>query len=198
MTVMFAMAITQAVLIVVVYHMVMHKKICAVIVIVEMIMIMMVHRLAKLTTIVYRIVPVFRVLNSAYARRFQQEDAHLAMSAEQLAQRHSADPLLYARYLDAYRRSDFEAMLNYYKANYPAPPYLEDTTPVVKVRPPVLQFHGLDDTALLDDMLNGSWEWLEQDLTLVTIPDAGHWAVTERAPFVTDMMRSWLALQASR
>ncbi|HJN46956.1 MAG: alpha/beta hydrolase [Vicinamibacterales bacterium] len=137
-------------------------------------------------------------LNSAYARRFQQEDAHLAMSAEQLAQRHSADPLLYARYLDAYRRSDFEAMLNYYKANYPAPPYLEDTTPVVKVRPPVLQFHGLDDTALLDDMLNGSWEWLEQDLTLVTIPDAGHWAVTERAPFVTDMMRSWLALQASR
>ncbi|MDP6580289.1 MAG: alpha/beta hydrolase [Vicinamibacterales bacterium] len=137
-------------------------------------------------------------LNSAYARRFQQEGAHLTMSAEQLAQRHSDNPVLHARYLDAYRRSDFEAMLNYYKANYPAPPYLEDTTPVVKVQPPVLQFHGLDDTALLHDMLNGSWEWLEQDLTLVTIPDAGHWAVTERAPFVTDMMRSWLALQASR
>jgi pimeloyl-ACP methyl ester carboxylesterase len=137
-------------------------------------------------------------INSAYARRFQQEGAHLAMSAEQLARRHANDPVLHARYLEAYQRSDFEAMLNYYKANYPAPPYLEDTDPVVKVRPPVLQFHGLDDTALLDDMLNDTWNWLEQDLTLVTIPGAGHWAVTERAPFVTDMMRSWLALQASR
>ena len=137
-------------------------------------------------------------LNSACARRFQQEGAHLAMSAQQLARRHADDPLVHARYLEALRRSDLEAMLNYYKANYPAPPYLEDTGPVVKVRPPVLQFHGLDDTALLHDMLNDTWEWLEQDLTLVTIPGAGHWAVTERAPFVTGMMQSWLALQASQ
>jgi len=137
-------------------------------------------------------------LNSAYARRFQQDGAHLDLGAEQFAARHTDDPVVHARYLEAYRNSDFEAMLNYYKANYPAPPYLEDTEPLVKVRPPVLQFHGLDDTALLHDMLNRTWEWLEQDLTLVTIPNAGHWVVTERAPFVTKMMRSWLALQAGR
>ena len=136
-------------------------------------------------------------LNSAYARRFQQDGAHLAMSAEQLAGRHADDAVVQGRYLEAFQRSDFEAMLNYYKANYPAPPYYEDGDPLVKVRPPVLQFHGLDDTALLHDMLNHTWEWLEQDLTLVTIPGAGHWAVTERAPFVTGMMRSWLALQAA-
>ena len=136
--------------------------------------------------------------NSAYARRFQQEGAHLTMSAEQLAQRHAGDPVVHDRYLEAYRRSDFEGMLNIYKANYPTPPYYEDTEPVVKAQRPVLLFHGLDDTALLRPMLNDTWDWLEQDLTLVTIPTAGHWAVTERAPFVTEMMQHWLAVQAAR
>ena len=40
-------------------------------------------------------------------------------------------------------------MLNYYKQNYPRPPYTEDTSPVVKVKAPVLLIHGLNDTALL-------------------------------------------------
>ena len=31
-------------------------------------------------------------------------------------------------------------------------------------------FHGLGDQYLLHGALNGTWEWLEQDLTLVTIP----------------------------
>ncbi len=136
--------------------------------------------------------------NSAYARRFQQAGAHESLDAEQLALRHQEDPIVHERYLEAFRRSDFEAMLNYYKANYPKPPYLEDTSPVVKVQPPVLQFHGLGDSALLHDMLNHTWEWLEQDLTLVTMPDAGHWAVTEKADFVTRMMKAWLTLQAAR
>jgi pimeloyl-ACP methyl ester carboxylesterase len=137
-------------------------------------------------------------INSAYARRFQEEGAHLSMSAEQLARRHEGDPLVYGRYLEALKRSDFEAMLNYYKANYPRPPYLEDISPVVKVEVPVLLFHGLGDTALLQDMLNRTWEWIAKDLTLVTIPDAGHWALVERADFVTRMMRGWLQVQAGR
>lgn len=137
-------------------------------------------------------------INSAYARRFQEEGAHLNMSAEQLARRYQGDPLVYGRYVEAFKRSDFEAMLNYYKANYPRPPYLEDASPVVKVEPPVLLFHGLGDTALLHDMLNRTWEWLAKDLTLVTIPDAGHWALVERADFVTRMMRAWLQVQAAK
>jgi len=137
-------------------------------------------------------------INSAYARRFQEEGAHLNMSAEQLARRYQGDPLVYGRYVEAFKRSDFEAMLNYYKANYPRPPYLEDASPVVKVEPPVLLFHGLGDTALLHDMLNRTWEWLAKDLTLVTIPDAGHWALVERTDFVTRMMRAWLQVQAGQ
>ena len=52
----------------------------------------------------------------------------------------------HAKYLEAFQRSDIEAMLNYYKRNYPREPYTEDTSPVVKLQMPVLEFHGLKDT----------------------------------------------------
>ena len=136
--------------------------------------------------------------NSAYARRFQMEGAHLALSAEQLAGLHQSEPLVYERYVEALSRSDFEGMLNYYKANYPRPPYVEDDSPVVMVRAPVLQFHGLDDSYLLFGALNDTWEFLDQDLTLVTIPGAGHWAVSDRSDFTIPMMESWLGLQGMR
>ena len=38
---------------------------------------------------------------------------------------------------------------------------------------PVLMFHGLNDTALNAEGLSGTWNWLEKDLTLVTVPGAG-------------------------
>src|SRR5271169_6223454 len=82
--------------------------------------------------------------NSQYARNFQQPDAASKLTAEGLARRIS-DPEVRAKYLEAFQRSDFEAMLNYYKANYPREPYTEDASPVVKVQVPVLMFHGLKD-----------------------------------------------------
>ena len=136
--------------------------------------------------------------NSAYARRFQAEGAHLALSAEQLAGRHGNDPVLYGRYVEALGNSDFEGMLNYYKANYPTPPYVEDDSPVVMVQAPVLEFHGLDDPYLLPGALNDTWGLLEQNLTLVTIPGVGHWAVTEASAFTIPMLETWLALRVVR
>ena len=137
--------------------------------------------------------------NSAYARRFQAEGAHLQLSAEQLAGlgRIQDAPVVYERYLEAFERSNFEAKLNYYKTNYLRPPYLEDDSPVVKVQPPVLQFHGPNDSAPLQRMLNDTWDWVARDLTLVTVPDADYWAVTEKVDFTIGMMQAWLALQAA-
>ena len=136
--------------------------------------------------------------NSAYARRFQAEGAHQTLSAEQLAGLHGNDPVVYERYVEALGNSDFEGMLNYYKANYPTPPYVEDDSPVVMVQAPVLEFHGLDDPYLLPGALNDTWGLLEQNLTLVTIPGVGHWAVTEASAFTIPMLEAWLALRVAR
>ncbi|MEW6212585.1 MAG: alpha/beta hydrolase [Acidobacteriota bacterium] len=130
--------------------------------------------------------------NSQYARNFQKEGAHLQLKPEQLAF-WVTDPEARKKYIEAFNRSDIEAMLNYYKRNYPREPYKEDTSPVIKVKCSVLMFHGLKDTALLHPALNGTWEWLEKDLTLVTIPDAGHFVQQDAAELVSRTMKIWLS-----
>ena len=130
--------------------------------------------------------------NSQYARNFQKEGAHLQLTAEGLAF-WVKDPKAREKYIEAFKRSDIEAMLNYYKRNYPKEPYTEDTSPLVKVKAPVLMIHGLNDTALLAGALNNTWEWLERDLTLVTIPGAGHFVQQDASDLVTRTMKMWLA-----
>jgi pimeloyl-ACP methyl ester carboxylesterase len=129
--------------------------------------------------------------NSAYARRFQAEGAEKALTAEGLAS-WVKDADAKPKYVDAFRKSDFGAMLNYYKRNYPREPYAEDTSPLKKVQAPVLVIHGLKDTALLAPALNNTWEYVEKDLTLATVPTAGHFVQADEPEFVTKTMRAWL------
>ena len=129
--------------------------------------------------------------NSAYARRFQEEGAEKTLTAEGLAA-WVRDPEARKKYVEAFGHSDFGAMLNFYKRNYPREPYTEDTSPVKKIQMPVLMFHGLKDTALLSGALNGTWDWMEKDFTLVTAPDAGHFVQQDAADLVTKSMRAWL------
>jgi epoxide hydrolase 4 len=132
--------------------------------------------------------------NSSYARNFQRPDSHLDVDIPRLAQAASGgDPTVHARYVEAFERSSVEGMMFYYRQNYPREPYRESgETPAVGV--PVLQFHGLEDQALLHDGLNRTWEWLGSDYTLVTIPGAGHWSHHDAAELVTGTLRSWLAV----
>jgi pimeloyl-ACP methyl ester carboxylesterase len=130
--------------------------------------------------------------NSAYAREFQREGAHTNLAAEGLTF-WVTDPLARPRYIEAFQRSDFQAMLNYYKRNYPREPYREDSTPIVKVQCPVLLIHGLKDHALLAGALNDTWSFVQRDLTLVTIPDADHFVQQDAAELVSRTIRSWLA-----
>ena len=130
--------------------------------------------------------------NSAYARAFQQEGAHLALSPEGLAF-WVKDPETREKYVEAFARSDLEAMLNYYKKNYPREPYTDFGGEMPNIQCPVLMFHGLKDKALLPPALNGTWEWIDKDLTLVTIPDADHFVQQDAADLVTRTMKMWLA-----
>ncbi len=129
--------------------------------------------------------------NSQYARNFQKENSHKTLTAEDLAE-WVTDSDAKQRYIEAFEKSDFEAMVNYYKANYPREPYSEDTSPVIKVKCPVLMIHGLKDWALLPGALNDTWRWVDNDLTLVTIPGAGHFVQQDAADLVTRSMVMWL------
>jgi epoxide hydrolase 4 len=53
--------------------------------------------------------------------------------------------------------------------------------------------HGLKDKALGQAALNGNWQYVENDFTLVTVPDADHWVQQDAADFVTRTMVSWLS-----
>lgn len=129
--------------------------------------------------------------NSQYARNFQQEGAHLKLTAEGLAR--FAPQSVRDRYVEAFRRSDFEAMLHYYRRNYPREPYENPAAVLPSIKAPVLLFHGLKDTALLAGALNDTWKWVEAPLTLVTMPQAGHWSHWDAAEEVTATMKWWLS-----
>ena len=126
--------------------------------------------------------------NSAYAREFQKPEAHKMLTAEKLAE--WAPAAERTRYVEAFRKSDFEAMLNYYKRNYPRAPYAVPELP--QVRCPVLQFHGVKDKALLPGALDGTWQWVDASWTLVTLPNAGHWAQWDEAATVSTTTLKWL------
>lgn len=134
--------------------------------------------------------------NSGYARRFQEEGAHESLTAEGLAAWVSDDDAR-QQYVEAFRRSDFEAMLNYYKASYPrttgskavAP---KSNSPQRMVRCETLVLHGLDDKALMPAGFNGTWQWVEAPLTQVSIPGVGHFIQQDAEELVTTTIVDWL------
>ena len=128
--------------------------------------------------------------NSAYARRFQSPDSHKALTAEGLAG-WVKDPAAKVKYIEAFQRSDFNAMMSYYRRNYPKEPYEARIAPQ-RVNVPVLMIHGLKDTALLAPALNNTWDWLDSDLTLVTIPNASHFVQQDASELVSRTIKSWL------
>jgi pimeloyl-ACP methyl ester carboxylesterase len=127
---------------------------------------------------------------SGYARNFQKDGAAKNIKPEFLVS-WVKEPDAQKKYVEAMKRSSVEGMLNYYKANYPREPYKADARfPPVKC--PVLMIHGLDDRALLPGALNDTWKWVEKDLTLITVPGAGHFVHRDKPEFVTRKIVGWL------
>ncbi len=127
---------------------------------------------------------------SAYARAFQAPDAAKALRPEVLAA-WVKEPAARALYVEALKRSSPEGMLNYYKANYPREPYRDDAS-FPPVRCPVLLIHGLKDPYLLPAALDGTWRWVDKDLTLLTVPTAGHFVHRDEPALVTRTIVRWL------
>lgn len=142
--------------------------------------------------------------NTQYARDFQDPDYQDKLSPRILTatlgsmRKRPMTDTEQLRYVEAFGKSDIRAMLDYYRANYnpvlqdKAPlPYVDDS-PLVKAKMPVLMFHGLQDTALHHHALNNTWEWVERDLTIVTLPNAGHWVHHDEPEFVSSTIQDWL------
>jgi pimeloyl-ACP methyl ester carboxylesterase len=128
--------------------------------------------------------------NGQYAREFQKAEAAKLVKPELLVTWVKEDEAR-KEYLAAMKRSSIEGMLNYYKANYPREPYATDAK-MPPVKCPVLVIHGLDDKYLLPGALNDTWKWVESDLTLITVPGAGHFVHRDKPEFVTRKMVAWL------
>jgi pimeloyl-ACP methyl ester carboxylesterase len=140
--------------------------------------------------------------NSAYARRFikgspTDQDIMFGgpMSAAGLAG-WVKDEKDRNHYIEAFKRSSFAGMLNFYKANYPStdnPSPVADANGTPRLPMPVLIFHGLKDTALHSNGLNNTWDWIDNDVTIVTEPNAGHFVQQDAAQLVSQTMQWWLS-----
>ncbi len=139
---------------------------------------------------------------SQYARNFQKEGSEANMTAEGLARR-VADPVMREKYVEAFKRSSFSAMMNYYRANYPKTvgpdakrPFLPDNPPQIPV--PLLVIHGMKDTALLADAHSGTWNKAAMDSTVVMVPGAGHFVQNDAPELVNSTIRSWLDMRRKK
>ena len=145
-----------------------------------------------------------QIANSEYARVFQRgtpQDPKIFFGLPMTPQTLSGwvtDASAKQRYVDAFARSDFDAMLNYYKANYPreSGPAAPDPPLLPKVKAPVLVFHGLGDRFLNRNGLSGAWDFVEKDLTIVTVPGAGHFVQQDAAEFVSSTLKAWLTMRS--
>ncbi len=130
--------------------------------------------------------------NTDYIRRFQDPDAGKMFNPTMLATISAGanNPHL-DKYKEAFERSSVDGMLNYYRAAWSAF-QSDEIAEVPQLAMPVLQFHGLKDTAVDKDGLRDTWNWIDADYTLVSIPQSGHWVQREAAEIVTDTMKWWL------
>jgi epoxide hydrolase 4 len=132
--------------------------------------------------------------NSDYARNFQKEGSEKNLNAAGLAG-WVRDPEEKKKYVEAFSRSSFAGMMNYYRANYPAAPDPNAPAPTFpKINVPVLVIHGMKDTALLSMGHNDTWDQVSKDTTILMVPDANHFVQADAPELVNGTIRSWLDL----
>lgn len=124
----------------------------------------------------------------AYADDFRKPGSDANFNAESLAVFMSrGDDEAHERYREAFQATSIDAAMNYYRAN--------NGGGAAVVQAPVLQFHGLDDPALLTSAVTGTWEHMTSTWTFVTVPNAGHWPHHDHPDLVSTTIASWLDQQ---
>ena len=129
--------------------------------------------------------------NSAYARRFQTEGAEKALTAEGLAG-WVKDPAAKKQVHRGVRTLRLRGDAELLQAQLPARAVRRRHVAGDEGEVPGADDPRARDTALLAPALNGTWDWVEKDLTIMTIPGAGHFVQADAPDLVTRTMRAWL------
>ncbi len=108
------------------------------------------------------------------------------------------DPLGQLR-VEAYGRLDAESVVNFYKANWPRPPFSLETEgfgfsigSFPAVQAPTLLIYGEDSGPFKNRTLNDTWRWVDNELTVQVLPGVNHGPHTEVPEIVTPRMLEWL------
>ena len=130
--------------------------------------------------------------HSEYARNFQKpgsESRITAQTASAWVKDEAAKPL----YIEAFSRSNFASMMNFYRANYATEIGPKVVVPEFEpLKIPVLIIHGLKDNALIAEDDNGVWRHINADTTMLMLPDVGHWIEQEAAPLANRTIKDWI------
>lgn len=102
-----------------------------------------------------------------------------------------------AKFTEAMSRTPRQVVVNYYRALYPWFKEMESGADLdlPDLKMPVLQFHALADINMDKDGLRDTWNWVEKDYTLVTLPGVSHFVQRESHEIVTQTMRWWLEMR---
>jgi pimeloyl-ACP methyl ester carboxylesterase len=158
-------------------------------------------RIAGLSIINSPILPTFNQLVN-----FDKEQQSLSQYTIQYHQYQARDPIdeeyIVRTIRDPARRrvvqeylasSSINGMLNYYKKNYPSPPYGKKVdTSFVMYNIPTLIIWGLQDEYFSLKVLDNLPLYFRDTLRLVTLPSAGHWAFRDEYAKVNREISSWL------
>jgi pimeloyl-ACP methyl ester carboxylesterase len=143
-----------------------------------------------------------------YSRNFQSQPDAAASMAKRMTDpnappRPGETPELRQMRLEAAKRSSYDAMMNFYKANWPRAPYSLDMSAIggrisdyPKVKSPTLVVYGREDVPLVVSGLNDLWNWVDNELTLLVVPGSGHGPHVEAPEFATPRILDWLAARA--
>lgn len=99
----------------------------------------------------------------------------------------------------AYERLYAESIVNFYKANWPRPPFTLETEgfgfrigEFPPVQAPTLLIYGKDSGPFKPETLDGLWRWVDGPLTLRVLPGVGHGPHTQAPEIVTPAILQWL------
>lgn len=99
----------------------------------------------------------------------------------------------------AYERLHAESIVNFYKANWPRPPFSLETKgfgfrigEFPHVQAPMLLIYGEESGPFKPQTLNDTWRWVDGPLTVEVLPEVGHGPHTQVPEIVTPRIMQWL------